>query len=129
MTVRLDHLHLRSHDPQQAAEFYINMFGAVAVAPVQTANGLRCIIDLQGLKLFIEQVPIDTPTAPKPPYLGLEHFGLLVENLDVLAAELKRKGAEFSTAPRRVNSELKMAFVCGPDRVIIELVERGHPQT
>jgi catechol 2,3-dioxygenase-like lactoylglutathione lyase family enzyme len=124
MAFRWDHVHLRSLDPERAAGFYVTMFGAAPLASTQTGAGLRCVVDLDGLKLFIEQVALDIPAAPDPPYRGLEHFGLAVENLDAAAAELRRRGAVFLMEPRTARPGLRVAFVQGPDNVRIELVDR-----
>ena len=125
LAAKLDHLHFRSSDPQRAADFYVEMFGAVPLAPAETANGLRCVVELAGLTMFIEQAPPNVSTAPEPPYLGLEHFGLAVADLEAYADELRRKGAIFSTEPKTVRPGLRMAFVRGPDGAMIELVERS----
>lgn len=124
MAFRWDHVHLRSLDPERAAGFYVTMFGAAPLASTQTDAGLRCVVDLGGLKLFIDQVAPDIPAAPDPPYRGLEHLGLAVENLDAAAAELKRRGAVFLMEPRTARPGLRVAFVQGPDNVRIELVDR-----
>ncbi len=120
-----DHVHLRSLDPERAAEFYVAMFGAARLASMQVNGNLRCVVDLGGLKLFIEQAAPDIPAAPEPPYRGLEHLGLTVEGLDAAAAELKLKGAEFLTEPRTARPGVRIAFVRGPDDVRIELVDRN----
>ncbi|MBV8094495.1 MAG: VOC family protein [Acetobacteraceae bacterium] len=100
------------------------MFGATKL-PSTEANGmLRCIVDLQGLKLFIEQVTPETPSAPEPPYRGLEHLGLAVNNLDQAVSDLESKGAEFLVPPRTARPGIRIAFLRGPDNVRIELVER-----
>lgn len=120
-----DHLHLRSLDPERAAEFYVAMFGATRLASTQVNGNLRCAVDLGGLQLFIEQVAPGIAVAPEPPFRGLEHFGLAVADLDAAAAELKRKGAEFLTEPTTLRPGLRIAFLRGPDNVRIELLNRN----
>lgn len=122
-----DHLHLRSLDPERAADFYVTMFGAERLASTQANGKLRCVVALDGLKLFIEQVTSDTPAAPEPPYRGLEHLGLAVDGLDAMAAELRRKGAEFLVEPKTARPGLRIAFLRGPDGVRIELIDRNAP--
>ncbi len=63
-------------------------------------------------------------TAPADPYIGLDHFGLRIDNLDAAAAELKRRGAEFTVEPRIIRPGVKIASVRVPDDVRIELLER-----
>jgi hypothetical protein len=49
-----------------------------------------------GLTIFIAEVPADAtlPTAPLEPYIGLDHLGLRVDDVDAATAELKRRGAQ-----------------------------------
>ena len=57
--------------------------------------------------------------------MGLDHFGLRVNNLDEAAADLKSKGAEFSMEPKDLRPGLRIAFVRAPGDVRIELLERS----
>ena len=123
--VRWDHLHLRSSDPEATAQYYVDVFGAAPVNKVDVRGAARVIVDLAGLHLFIEQVPSDTPTPPQPPYLGLEHIGLAVTNIDAVCAELKARGAEFVVEHHTSRPGVRVAFVRAPENVRIELLERS----
>jgi catechol 2,3-dioxygenase-like lactoylglutathione lyase family enzyme len=121
---KADHFHLRSLDPEKSARFYEEMFGAERLGTVDNAGKLRVVVDLGGVRLFIEEVPPGTHAAPEPPYLGLEHIGLAVSGIDAVAVELKRKGAEFIVEPRSPRPGTRIAFIRGPENVRIELVDR-----
>ena len=122
-----DHIHLRSRDPKTTAEFYERMFDARILESVQPDGAPRIDLDLNGLAVFIARVGPDVPIpeAPAQPYLGLDHFGLRVDNLDETAAELKRRGASFSVEPRTIRPGVRIAFLQCPDNVRIELLERA----
>jgi catechol 2,3-dioxygenase-like lactoylglutathione lyase family enzyme len=122
---RWDHLHLRSPDPQATARFYVDVLGATPVDTVAVEGGVRVIVSLAGLNLFIEHVPPATPAPPQPPHLGLEHIGLGVADLDAVCAELKARGAEFVVEPHAPRPGLRIAFVRAPENVRIELLERS----
>ena len=62
--------------------------------------------------------------APATPYQGLDHFGLSVTGLDDIAADLKRKGVEFTTAPTTPRPGIRVCFLRGPQGISIELLER-----
>ena len=66
----------------------------------------------------------DLPASPTAPHLGLDHFGLRVDNLEEAVAELKRQGATFTTEPRTIRPGVKIAFIQCPDNVRVELLER-----
>jgi hypothetical protein len=55
---------------------------------------------------------------------GTDHIGLLVDDLDATAAELKRRGVQFQMEPSEFRPGLRISFILGPDQVRIELLER-----
>ena len=97
-----DHVHLRTTNPQATIAFYQQMFDATPVAYVQSNGQPRVDLDLNGLTSFIAAVPADAtlPTAPAEPYIGLDHLGLRVDDVDAATAELKRRGARCWWDPR-----------------------------
>lgn len=123
---RYDHMHLRSRDVKTTAEYYQRMFDARIVESVQSDGKPRTDLDLNGLTIFIAPVPPDAaiPSAPTTPYVGLDHFGLRVDDMDDAVAELKRRGADFMMEPRAIRPGVRIAFVQAPDNVRIELLER-----
>ena len=129
LTYRYDHMHVRSRDVKKTAEYYHQMFDAEIVQSVQSDGKPRTELDLTGLPIYIAPVRPEaaTPPAPTEPYVGLDHFGLRVENMDEAVAELKRRGATFTMEPRTIRPGVKIAFVRAPDNVRIELLERSRP--
>ena len=122
---RIDHVHLRSPDPDRAAAFYTDMLGARQTGRQDTPAGLRVMLDLGGLAVFIERVPADTHRPPEPPFLGLEHIGLAVDDLDAVAAELRDRGVRFTMEPTSPRPGLKICFIEAPDGVRVELLQRA----
>ena len=122
-----DHIHLRSADNEATAEYYRTMFGAEISEGVQADGQRRFDLDINGLRILISRVAKGEYPLPGPSdtHLGLDHFGLRVEDLDEAAAELKRLGAEFTLEPRTIRPGVKIAFVRAPEGVRIELVERS----
>lgn len=121
-----DHVHLRSPDPDATAAYYERMFGAKVIKSVMS-NGLeRTDIELGGVMVFIAQVPPDAALNDKPEgsYVGLDHLGLRVRNIDAVVAELKAKGAEFTVEPRTIRPGVRIAFLKGPQNVLVELLDR-----
>jgi len=96
------------------------------VAYVQSNGKPRVDLDLNGLTIFIAEVPADAtlPTAPLEPYIGLDHLGLRVDDVDAATAELKRRGAQVLVEPKTIRPGVRIAFIQGPDHVRIELLER-----
>jgi len=125
-TYRYDHMHLRSRDVKKTAEYYHRVFDAEIVESIQSDGRPRTDLDLNGLTIFIAPVASDAaiPSAPSEPYIGLDHFGLRVDNMDEAVAELKRRGASFMMEPRTIRPGVRIAFIAAPDNVRIELLER-----
>ena len=122
-----DHIHLRSPDAEATARWYETMFGAEIIRSVQSDGKPRLDLNLGGVTVFIAQVPPAQTVAepPQPPYLGLEHIGLRVNDIDTVVAELKQKGAEFTVEPKTIRPGVRIAFLRGPQNVHIELLDRN----
>lgn len=122
-----DHVHLRSPDPEATATWYQKMFGAEVIRSVMSNGIERTDIKLAGINHFIAKVPDSAELAEKPEnnFVGLDHIGLRVNNIDAVCAELKAKGAEFTTEPKTIRPGVRIAFVRGPQNVLIELLDRN----
>ena len=124
-TYTYDHIHLRSKEPIETARYFNRMFDAKILETVQSDGQPRVDLDINGLIIFIAKAPADAPAGPAAAYIGLDHFGLRVENMDEAVAQLKERGAEFSTEPRDLRPGLKIAYVRAPGNIRIELLERS----
>lgn len=123
-TYTYDHIHLRSRDPMETARYFNKMFDAEILESIQSDGNPRVDLDINGLIIFIAGADEHTPSGPVDPHLGLDHFGLKVDNLDAAVTELKERGAEFAVEPYDLRPGLKIAFVRAPGDVRIELLER-----
>jgi len=108
------------------AQYYQRMFDAKIVESIQSDGRPRIDLDINGMTVFLALVPADAaiPSAPAEPYLGLDHFGLRVDNIDAAYTELTQRGAVFTVPPRTIRPGVRIAFVQAPDNVRIELLER-----
>ena len=113
------------------ARFFETMFSAEVTRDVYPPGTLypgqmRVRMKVGGQTVLIAPPHPHEQTGPAPafPHYGLEHFGLTVDNLDVAVAELRAKGAEIAVGPVMRNPGLYLAFVRGPEGVMVELVQR-----
>ena len=122
-----DHVHILSKNPQVTAQYFHKMFDAKIIESVEPDGKPRVDMEMNGLIIFIFPVGPgeNLPTGPDGRYIGLDHFGLRVDNLDEAAAELKRRGAEFVLEPVMRRPGLKISFIRGPENTRIELLERS----
>jgi lactoylglutathione lyase len=121
-----DHIHLRSPDPEATAQYYERMFGAEVLHSTQEGKP-RIDLKLGGVNIFIAPVAAGDGVNPPPmtPYQGLDHFGLRVNGIDAIVAELKAKGAVFTKEPTTVRPGVRVAFLSAPEGVSIELLDRN----
>ena len=122
-----DHVHILSRDPKAIARYFHKMFDAKIIEGVEPDGKPRIDVEINGLLIFIFLVGPEEnlPACHAGRYIGLDHFGLRVDNLDEAAAELKRRGAEFVVEPFMKRPGLKISFIRGPENVRIELLERS----
>jgi catechol 2,3-dioxygenase-like lactoylglutathione lyase family enzyme len=124
---RFDHIHLLSRDPEATADYYVRMFDAAA-KPGMTKDGRpRIDLKLGTLDIFIFKIQPDetVPPGPSGRYLGLDHFGLIVDDFDAVIAELRGRGAEFASEPKTMGPGHKVAFLKAPENVRIEVLQRS----
>jgi lactoylglutathione lyase len=126
-----DHVHLRSADPEAMARFFETMFNAEVTRSIYPPGTLypgqvRVTMRLGGQTVLVAPPHPHETTAPAPafPYYGLEHFGLTVDNVDDAVAELRAKGAEIAVGPLTRSPGLRLAFIRGPEGIMIELVQQ-----
>jgi lactoylglutathione lyase len=120
-----DHLHILSRNPKAAAEFYHQIFDAEIIEVFEPHGKQWLDIRINGLSLFIFPVAPEEnlPDSLHSRYVGLDHFGFRVDNLNETVAELKRRGVQFAVEPFTTRRGFKIAFIQGPDHVRIELQE------
>jgi len=124
-TYTWDHIHLRTPDQEATAQWFERVFGAqITRSTVQDKP--RIDMKLGGANIFLAPVtPGDGVNAPPTtPYQGLDHFGLTVSGIDAIAADLKKKGVEFTKEPHSPRPGIKICFLRGPQGISIELLDR-----
>jgi catechol 2,3-dioxygenase-like lactoylglutathione lyase family enzyme len=121
-----EHIHLRSLDPEATADWYRDKLGAEVVKSQQADGSWRIDLNLAGQKVFIaKSQPGKAAEAPSSPYLGLDHFGLTVNDIKASVAALKAKGVHFTMDVTTNRPGVQIAFLTAPENVSIELIQRG----
>lgn len=131
-TYSYDHVHLRSSDPEATARFFETMFGLEAqrsIYPPGTLypGKLRVTIKVGPTqRILVAPTHPDDPTKPPPgfPYYGVEHIGFTVDDVDAACAELTAKGAQVVIGPLTRDAGTRLAFIKGPDDIMVEIVQQ-----
>lgn len=124
-SIKWDHIHLRTPDPEATAQWFEKMLGAEILRSTQ-GGAPRVDMKLGGAMIFTAKVTQGDGVNPAPatPYLGLDHFGLFVTEIETVAADLKAKGVEFTKELHVPRPGIKVCFLRGPQGISIELLER-----
>ena len=125
MAFHFDHIHITSQDPRRGARWWAETFGAALLPEVETGSMLFAPVSLDGVKITFSgprpgsRVP---PAGPAPiPHYGLEHLGVIVEDLEAVLAGFQAQGLRIYE--RKQSDRYKIAFVGTPDGVCLELME------
>lgn len=141
---RFGHLHLVSEDPIAAGEWYMKHFGLTrrGTGPLSREKRFRCgrqtapnvslmMDDVNVIIYPVEFVKVTFPEVWKDrteiePSQGhsIDHVGFGVPDLDAALARLRAAGVKITAEPRSLaGGKIRYAFIEGPDKVRIELIE------
>jgi catechol 2,3-dioxygenase-like lactoylglutathione lyase family enzyme len=115
MTLKLNHLHLKTKDPEATAKFYVETLGAKIVS--RNPNGYR--LDLHGLGLNVTDFLTEQKREQK---YGMEHIAIDTDELDALVEKLKARGIPI-LEQTTVSGGRRVCFFEGPDGVQLEFIE------
>ena len=117
MALSLNHVHLKTPDPQKTAQFYIDTLGATKIADVGDI-GVR--LDLHGLTLNVTK-HIESQT--REVKYGIEHIAIDATDIQGMIDSLKASGAKI-LEETSVSGDRRVVFFEGPDGVQLEFIEK-----
>ena len=117
MAFKLNHLHLKSPDPEKTAQWYVDNLGATIVSEVGGGRGFR--LDLHGLPLNVTR-KIDAQTHEQ--VFGIEHIAIDTDDMPGTVEKLKANGARI-LEETAVGAGRKVCFFEGPEGVCLEVLE------
>ena len=122
-----NHLHFRSEDPDAAAKFYCDNFGAAITSerPLSTTKSIQLELNGKHLMTISGRAEGEDPVpGSNDPRYGLDHFGFEVDDMEEAAAHLRAHGAHFICEPWTMPSGSTVAFIEAPDHVSVEIIQR-----
>jgi lactoylglutathione lyase len=132
---KFHHVHIISKEPQESANWYVEMFGATIVADTVARGAPQIFVELGGMTILIRgQRPGEAPAATRPirqyadfsshDAWGTDHFGFMYEgDLAALCDELRAKGVSFPVELKKGVGGSLLCYVAAPDGVSIELMQ------
>jgi len=127
MALGLDHVHLIVRNVDSAVAWFTEHLGATLDQQVEMQGAPQAYMRLGKDRLLVRaKRPADAEIRDKAGLeYGTDHFGIHVDDLDGTIARMKAKGVTVTVEPRVVDPQTKIAFVKGPDGVLIELMHRS----
>lgn len=117
MTFTVQHVHIKTHDPKQTAQFYIDNFGATMIGEIP-GRGVR--VNLHGLQLNITTL---IAVQNHEQYYGIEHMAVETDDYAGTLAQLRKNGVRI-LEELPPNNGRHVAFVECPEGTQMEVIER-----
>jgi len=116
-----DHLQLCSADAEATAAWFARCLNAEIVR-----RAGRVDLRIGAINLFITALPDARPAAipDGARAQGIDHFGVLVEDLDAAYAHLVEHGAEIVQPVTPIRAGVRGCFVRAPGEILVEVLER-----
>ena len=128
MDYMINHVHIRSSDPRASASWYEKFFNAKLVFEREIMPGTVTLSMKVGgpVRLNISSQPAGSPedrSVAELNRLGLEHFGFNVWDLKSELERLEKAGVRVVLPLTEIPTGARLAYIEGPDDVLIELVQ------
>ncbi|HLW77099.1 MAG TPA: VOC family protein [Bryobacteraceae bacterium] len=138
---RFGHIHLLSDNPPAAGDWYVKHFGATNLRKSTAARIYRDVQIAPSASFNLDNVnfivyPVEYARTSHWSYWDnrdtfestaghvVDHIGISVDRLDEALAQLRAAGVKVTAEPRSAaGGKLKFAFIEGPDKMRIEIVE------
>jgi 4-hydroxyphenylpyruvate dioxygenase-like putative hemolysin len=117
MAYGVQHVHLKTRDPKETMQFYIDNFGATLKAEIP-GRGFR--LDLHGLQLNITTL---ISSQSHEQHYGIEHIAVDTDDYAATVERMRTNGVRIleEMAP---NNGRRVCFIEAPDGAQMELIER-----
>ena len=152
MELIFEHIAITVSDLNKSILFYTEVFGFILARRTETSAYLYLGTDLLELMQSISPHDVDEPNTPEEWWekahgpIGLSHFGLRVDNMDIAIEQITGAGGRLVKPPYFFKPQMnvlvevqddklrraikgpekgcRIAYAADPDGVIIELLER-----
>ena len=128
MAYKFNHVHIKSQNPEEVANWYVEAFQFEILSSVFRDSGdqfVRCKTK-DGVAINISGARTNEvlPELGSGVHLGIEHFGIEVDNMEKDLTRVETLGARVLEGPN-VNpaSGMSIAFIGTPDGSRIEIME------
>jgi len=127
MAYEFDHVHLKSPDPKETADWYVKAFNFKIISDTVRVFGdrfIRCetsdgiIVNISGARTNEKMGEGDAGA-----HWGIEHIGIKVDDIDAEIERLTGLGAKLVEGPIDVPDGRRIGFIKVPHEVRVELLQ------
>ena len=131
MSYFINHVHIRSENPRTSAEWYEKFFGAKILSEKEVMPGTVTVsLDAGGSTRLNISSQTDGSSRKTTPaelnVLGLEHFGFQTDDIQSDIENFEASGIPIVLNITVIQGGTKLAYIEGPDKVLIELVQPAN---
>ena len=120
MAFKINHLHLKTPNPKETADFYVEYTGAKVVKENTRPDGSKNFrLDLHGVELNVTEFLQEQKLGQ---FYGLEHVAIDTDNFAGEVAKIKAAGIKV-LEERVLPDGRKVCFFEGPEGVRLEFLE------
>ena len=128
MPYNINHIHLKSEDPKSTADWFAKAFNFEIVSDIVRHFGDRFIVTRSenGVTVNISGVRDGEELGPSndDAHFGLEHFGLVTNDIEADIKRLVDMGATHKEGPIINTDGGKIGFISAPGGIRLELIEK-----
>jgi glyoxylase I family protein len=120
---RLNHIHIICSDLTASESWFVEGLGAELVERRESRGMATSELRLAGIRLLLRVAHEDeAPASGRQRRYGPDHFALEVADVDATVETLRARGVAIAREPAD-SPRNRVAFIQGPDDLVIELVE------
>lgn len=119
MAFRINHVHMKTSNTRNTAQWYVDNLGAKIVAQNQSGERVSFHLDLHGLRLTVTDF---IPGQKLKQHYGMEHLALDADDLPGTVEKLKASGVRI-LEERQLPDGRRVCFFEGPEGVRLEVME------
>ncbi len=117
------HLGIKAADSEASIRFYRDVLGLGIVDTVEIWGKKFTFVGNDTIQIEIEQAnPGDTQADPSA-MTGLNHFSVVVDDIQALVQEARAKGANVLMDPFQPRPDRFTTFIKDPDGVLIQVIQ------
>ncbi len=117
------HLGIKARDSEVSIRFYMEVLGLAIVDTVDVWGKKFTFVGNDTIQIEIEQANPGDNQADPSSMTGMNHFSVVVEDINGFVKEARAKGAGVLMEPFNPRPDRLTTFISDPDGVLIQIIQ------